>query len=168
MRDAERTFGSQGKGSAAADFVELLAYSGCLQAEASALRWDGANLAEGVLTVNGTKSESSERQIPMTTALRELLGRLKDDRQRQPSDCISMIKDAKKSLATTCRKLDFPHFTHHDFRHFFATTCIEAGVDIQTVSRWLGHRDGGALAMRVYGHLRVRHTMEMAKKVSFD
>ena len=168
MRDAEGTFGSQGKGSGAADFVELLAYSGCRQAEASALRWGAANLGEGILTINGTKSESSERTIPMTVALRELLDRLKADRQPQPSDLISLIKDAKKSLATTCRKLGFPHFTHHDFRHFFATTCIEAGVDIPTVSRWLGHKDGGALAMRVYGHLRVQHSMEMAKKVNFD
>ncbi|MES2706748.1 MAG: tyrosine-type recombinase/integrase [Verrucomicrobiota bacterium] len=41
--------------------------------------------------------------------------------------------------------------THHDLRHFFATVCIESGVDIPTVSRWLGHRDGRALAMRTYG-----------------
>jgi integrase len=35
---------------------------------------------------------------------------------------------------------------------------IESGVDIPTVSRWLGHKDGGALAMRVYGHLRQEHS----------
>ena len=168
MRDANRTFGTQGKGSDAADFVELLAYSGCRQAEASALRWGEASLDEGVLTINGTKSESSERKIPMTVALRELLGRMKAERHPQPDEVISLIKDAKKSLTTTCRKLGLPHFTHHDFRHFFATTCIEAGVDIPTVSRWLGHKDGGALAMRVYGHLRAQHSMEMAKKVNFD
>lgn len=167
MRDANGTFGSQGKGSDAADFVELLAYSGCRQAEASALRWCEANFNEGVLTINGTKSKSSERQIPMTGALSELLGRLKAGRHPKQGDFISQIKDAKKSLATTCRKLGLPHFTHHDFRHFFATTCIESGVDIPTVSRWLGHKDGGALAMRVYGHLRVQHSTEMAKRVSF-
>jgi hypothetical protein len=49
----------------------------------------------------------------------------------------------------------------------FATRCIEAGVDIPTVSRWLGHNDGGALAMKVYGHLRDTHSAEMALKVSF-
>jgi len=42
--------------------------------------------------------------------------------------------------------------------HLFATICIESGVDILTVSRWLGHADGGALAMRVYGHLRDKHS----------
>ena len=65
------------------------------------------------------------------------------------SDTISRIQDAKKCLQTTCRKLELPQFTHRDFRHFFATTCIESGVDIPTISRWLGHKDGGALAMRV-------------------
>jgi integrase len=63
--------------------------------------------------------------------------------------------------------LSYPQFTHHDFRHFFATTCIESGVDIPTVSRWLGHKDGGALAMRVYGHLRQEHSFAAIKKVHF-
>jgi hypothetical protein len=53
-------------------------------------------------------------------------------------------------------------------RHLFATRCIESGVDIPTVSRWLGHKDGGALAMKVYGHLRDQHSTNMAKKVIFS
>jgi hypothetical protein len=40
-------------------------------------------------------------------------------------------------------------------------------VDIPTVSRWLGHKDGGALAMKVYGHLRNEHSLAAAKKVTF-
>ena len=64
--------------------------------------------------------------------------------------------------------LGIARFTHHDLRHLFATTCIEAGVDIPTVSRWLGHKDGGALAMKVYGHLRDQHSANMAQRVSFD
>jgi integrase len=55
----------------------------------------------------------------------------------------------------------------HDLRHLFATRCIESGVDIPTVSRWLGHQDGGALAMEVYGHLRDLRSVAMAQKVTF-
>ena len=44
---------------------------------------------------------------------------------------------------------------------------IESGVDIPTVSKWLGHSDGGALAMRTYGHLRREHSAAMAQKVTF-
>jgi Fic family protein len=51
------------------------------------------------------------------------------------------------------KKLGMKRITHHDLRHFFATRCIENGVDIPTVSRWLGHKDGGALAMKTYGHM---------------
>jgi hypothetical protein len=50
----------------------------------------------------------------------------------------------------------------------FATTCIESGIDIPTVSRWLGYKDGGALAMRVYGHLRDDHSRAEAGRVSFE
>ena len=71
-------------------------------------------------------------------------------------------------MQTACKKLSLPAFTHHDFRHFFATTCIESGVDIPTVSRWLGHKDGGALAMKRYGHLRQEHSFAMIKRVSFN
>jgi integrase len=56
---------------------------------------------------------------------------------------------------------------HHDLRHLFATRCIENGVDIPTVSRWLGHQDGGALCMKTYGHLRDEHSSNEARKVAF-
>ena len=51
--------------------------------------------------------------------------------------------------------------------HLFATRCIENGVDIPTVSRWLGHQDGGALCMKTYGHLRDEHSQVQALKVAF-
>ena len=57
--------------------------------------------------------------------------------------------------------------THHDLPHLFATRCIENGVDIPTVSRWLGHQDGGALCMKTYGHLRDEHSSNEAKKALF-
>jgi hypothetical protein len=40
-------------------------------------------------------------------------------------------------------------------------------VDIPTISRWLGHKDGGALAMKVYGHLRQDHSFTQIRRVSF-
>lgn len=161
---------SQRKAKPGADLVELLAYSGCRVAEATSLRWSDMSFERNCITITGgetgTKNHES-RTVPMTDALRELLLRVQTENQAQPSDLISPIKDAKKSLRTACRRLGFPQFTHHDFRHFFATTCIEAGVDIPTISKWLGHKDGGALAMKVYGHLRQEHSFAMIKRVSF-
>lgn len=114
----------------------------------------------------GTKNHES-RIVPMTTALRALLNRLRTAHKPKPSDPVSLIHDAKRCLQTACRRMSISAFSHHDFRHFFATTCIEAGVDVPTVSRWLGHKDGGALAMRAYGHLRHEHSNSMAQRVTF-
>ena len=96
--------------------------------------------------------------------------RIKAARQPEPQahEPICPIKDAKKCLRSACRKLGWLPFTQYDFRHLFATVCVESGVDIPTISRWLGHKDGGALAMRVYGHLRQEHSFEMSKRVNFD
>jgi integrase len=56
---------------------------------------------------------------------------------------------------------------HRDLRRLFATRGIESGVDIPTVSRWLGHEDGGALWIKTYGHLRDEPSTKEAKKVAF-
>jgi hypothetical protein len=40
----------------------------------------------------------------------------------------------------------------------------DSGVDIRTVSRWLGHKDSGALAMKTYGHLRREHSIAQAQR----
>lgn len=77
------------------------------------------------------------------------------------------IVECPISLEKACEKIGVARLTHHDLRHLFATRCIESGVDIPTVSRWLGHKDGGGLAMRTYGHLRNEHSQAMAQKVKF-
>jgi integrase len=171
IRQSDGRKDSQQKAKPGADLVELLAFTGCRIAEAGALTWADVDFDRSTLRVTGgdggTKN-SEQRTIPMTDALRALLLRLSLERKtHQPSDRISSTNKAKTCLTTACRRLGYPLFTHHDFRHFFATTCIESGVDIPTVSRWLGHKDGGALAMRVYGHLRQEHSFAAAKKVTF-
>ena len=172
IRQSDGREDSQKKAAPGADLVELLAYSGCRLTEGISITWVDVDFVKGLLTVTGgeTGTKNSEhRIIPLTDALRSHLLRIRDTREPKgkPSDRVSQIDSAKKCIGTACRRLGYPAFSHHDFRHFFATTCIEAGVDIPTVSRWLGHKDGGALAMRVYGHLRQEHSNAMIKKVSF-
>ncbi|HRE05082.1 MAG TPA: tyrosine-type recombinase/integrase [Opitutaceae bacterium] len=170
IRDSDGRADSQRKAKPGADFVELLAYSGCRLNEATSLLWRDIDFAKGVICITGgergTKNHDA-RTVPMTEALRALLTRLQSERRPASEDRVCLFASAKKTLQTACKRLGYPQFTHHDFRHFFATTCIEAGVDIPTVSRWLGHKDGGALAMRVYGHLRQDHSLTAIQKVTF-
>jgi integrase len=137
--------------------------------EARNLRWQDVSFEHRRITITGGQQGTKNhefRTVPMTDALAQLLERIHGESHGQPSDLVIPIRSARKCLETACRRLELPAFSHHDFRHFFATTCIEAGVDIPTVSRWLGHKDGGALAMRVYGHLRQEHSFSQIKRVS--
>lgn len=58
------------------------------------------------------------------------------------------FRECQKAMERPAKVVGITCITHHDLRHLFATRCIESGVDIPTVSRWLGHKNGGAPAMR--------------------
>ena len=156
----------------AADLVRFLAFGGFRKSEAAAVKWSDIDFDKGEILVRGDAETGTKnwavRRIPMIPDMRALLVRLRSERRAEATgDPVMKVRECQKALDNAARKLDIPRFTHHDLRHLFATRCIESGVDIPTVSRWLGHKDGGALAMRVYGHLRDQHSASMAGKVTF-
>jgi integrase len=156
----------------AADLVEFLAFGGFRRNEAWNVTWADCDFDRGEIVVRGdptTGTKNSEiRQVPMIPDMRQLLERLKPERAgEQPTDRVMKIRECAITMDRAARQIGMPRITHHDLRHLFATRCIESGVDIPTVSRWLGHKDGGALAMKVYGHLRDQHSAAMAQKVTF-
>ena len=99
---------------------------------------------------------------------RVLFQRMRRERANEPLDYnVFRVGECQKSLDRACKKVGTARITHHDLRHLFATRCIESGVDIPTFSRWLGHKDGGALAMKTYGHLSREHSIAQAQRVTF-
>ncbi len=151
-----------------ADLVRFLAYSGARISEANAVRWRDCDWEKRRLAIPGTKSASSDRVVPLFPPLAELLKEIRARRGNEPADgSILRVRECKGALRSACQGVGVKAITHHDLRHLFATRCIESGVDIPTVSRWLGHSDGGALAMRTYGHLRQEHSAAQAAKVHF-
>ncbi len=152
----------------AADLVRLLAYSGARLREAESLRWRHWDESKKQLTIPGSKSTSSYRLVPLFPPLASLLTEIRTRRGPETADApIAQIASCMDALKSACREVGVKPMTHHDLRHLFATRCIESGVDIPTVSRWLGHSDGGALAMQTYGHLRQEHSLAQAAKVTF-
>jgi integrase len=168
---------NQRKAKAGADLVEFLAYSGCRIGEATALRWRNVDLKAGVIRIEGHAGESEreggtknglDREVPIVAPMRILLERMQAERNPRPDDFVHSIRSAKKCLITASHKLGIvPHFTHHDFRHYFVTTCLEAGVPLPTITDWIGHQDGGALALSTYKHIRKDHSLKMAAMVDF-
>jgi integrase len=153
--------------------VEFLAYSGCRKGEAARVNGRDCDFEKGEISVLGDPATGTKnweiRRVPMIPDMRRLLQRLQTERGETEfaSKPVMLVHECQGAIDTACTKLGIVRITHHDLRHLFATRCIESGVDIPTVSRWLGHKDGGALAMKVYGHLRDSHSTAMAQKVRF-
>jgi integrase len=158
------------------ELVRFMAYSGARQAEAGkAIIGDDRGT---YLILHGTKTKTSrDRSLPMNAALRGLLDRIIERRNEEarwmkkplpgPGEPLLKVREGQKSLDRACRALKLPRLTHHDFRHLFATRCLECGVDPKTVADWLGHADGGVLVLKTYGHVRPEHAAAAAAKVSF-
>lgn len=150
-----------------ADFVCFLAYTGARVNEAAHVEWRDIDFIRGTILLRITKN-GKIRRIPMIAEARSLLERMRAQRVAEGLEMrVVRVREAQKAMNRAAQKVGMVRITHHDLRHLFATVCIESGVDIPTVSRWLGHLDGGVLAMKTYGHLRDEHSRQSALKVTF-
>jgi len=156
-----------------ADFVAGLAFSGMRKGEANALQWRDLDFEASEIVVRGdavtgTKGGEGWRRVPMIPDAHALFERLRAERANESlEEKVFQVRECQKALDRAAKKVGAHRITHHDLRHLFATRCIESGVDIPTVARWLGHKDGGVLAMKIYGHLRREHSQAQAKRVTF-
>jgi integrase len=155
-----------------ADFVRGLAFTGCRKGEAGQIEWRDVDFEAGEIVVRGDAETGTKnwelRRVPLIPEGCALLERMRGERSGESLDTkVFRVNECQKALDRACKKVGTDRITHHDLRHLFATRCIESGVDIPTVSRWLGHKDGGALAVKTYGHLRREHSIAQAQRVTF-
>jgi integrase len=155
-----------------ADFAEGLAFTGFRVGEAGEVTLRDVDFDAGETVVRGDAKTGTKnwelRRVPLIPDARALFQRMLSERAGESLDAkLFRVRECQKALNRACKKVGTDRITHHDLRHLFATRCIESGVDVPTVSRWLGHKDGGALLMKTYGHLRREHSIAQAQKVSF-
>jgi integrase len=162
-----------GQAAEAVHFMEFLAYSGCRLAEAVGITWGDVNFSAKTFTVTGGEAGTKNhefRTVPLFPPLEALLLRFRGElgREPRPGQRLFKIESAKKAMGSGCQKAGLPHFTHHSLRHFFCSNAIEAGIDFKVIAGWLGHKDGGVLVARTYGHLRDEHSAAMAQRMTFE
>ena len=154
------------------DFAAGLAFTGCRVGEAREIAWRDVDFEGGEIVVRGDAKTGTKnwelRRVPLIPDASALFHRMRSERPGESLDAkVFLVAECQKALDRACKKVGADRITHHDLRHLFATRCIQSGVDIPTVSRWLGHKDGGALAMKTYGHLRREHSIAQAQRVTF-
>ena len=157
---------------AAGDMIEFLAFSGCRVGEARRVQWKHISFDHKKIEImgdprTGTKNWGT-RSIPMIPSMLSLLRHMEKRRlSKDPEEPLLKVRDVRGALIRGCGEAKAPLISHHDLRHLFATVGIENAIDIPTIANWLGHKDGGALAMKTYHHLRELHSSESAAKVTF-
>jgi integrase len=154
----------------AANLVHLLAYSGMRLAEATNILWREVDFERGQFIVTGgavgTKNHEI-RIVPLFPMLCNFLIKLRDEKQPKPDDRIINSDSAKRAIASACKAAGLQKVTHHSLRHFFVSNAIEVGIDFKTIAAWIGHKDGGLLVAKTYGHLRDTHSSAMAQRMVF-
>ena len=142
--------------------VSFCLYTGLRLGELCALKWTDIDFDNRLVAVNRTvqrlavegqrtrtmllelepKSEYSRREIPLSSAVLELLLRFPSDKEYifggdKPVEPRTMQNRFKKLLQAA----GLPERNFHILRHTFATNCIEGGTDVKSLSEILGHSD---------------------------
>ena len=141
----------------------LMMQMGLRIGEVCGLQWGDFDLRNGVLSVRRTvkriymepekttlvtqspKTQSSERDIPIPTGILSLL---KEEYVGQRND-VWFLSDTDlrpveprcyyKSLQGYLKQAQVPVVRPHALRHTFATTCLQAGCNVKTLSELMGH-----------------------------
>ncbi len=142
------------------ELFDFLALCGTRIESSQNVKWGDIDWKRNVMTFNKAKRHSYS--TPLTASFKEFLLKIKP-KDAKDTDRITKVDSIKKVMGSCCKKLGLPHLTHHSLRHWFITRVLETNkVGPETLARWVGHRDGGVLLMRVYGHLRDEHSQEKA------
>ncbi|MBQ3428689.1 MAG: site-specific integrase [Mogibacterium sp.] len=144
-------------------FIEL--YSGMRMGEINALRTEDVDLENNVIHVrstisrgleyrefvkDGTKTESGQRDVPISKTLRPYIEEALERQQPNEENLIFYDYNKDSVISTsqvncyyqrTCRTIGIPADGQHSLRHTFATRCIESGVPPVVLKTWLGHTD---------------------------
>jgi integrase len=150
-----------------ADFVEFLGLAGLGQAEAASLTWGDIDWKANTITTFRHKTKTGF-QIPIYPQVRPLLERRFAASNGALDENVFSVKNAKKAIASACKRLKLPAYLHRSFRRMFITRAIELGVDVKVIAEWQGHRDGGQLILSTYSHVRPVHSQRMALLMTDD
>jgi integrase len=160
------------------DYLQFLAFSGAREKEALRIKWVDVDFERERVTIGAdqlTKNWES-RTVEFNPQLGALLGEMY---ARRAPDCSWLFpspqrgqrdehaKSFRESLKIARKVAGLEWIGFHDLRHYFCSVCVMAGIDFMTIAAWLGHKDGGILVGKVYGHLLDEHRQKAAKQVRF-
>ena len=155
--------------------------TGLRRGEILALRWDDLDFRtgtlrverqvqriQGKLAVSQPKTRASCRSILLPAPVLEILAQYRQSvsshwmfpspkKEDSPLDPAAV----RKKLSAVLKRAGCPAARFHDLRHTFATSALEHGMDVKTLSTVIGHVSS-ATTLNVYAHI----TDEMRQKAA--
>lgn len=161
-----------------ADYIRLMAFCGARRTETLGLKWQDVDWDRRQLTI-GADGMSKNRQHRFVDFNAKLEAHLQDMATRRVPDSDWLFPSPRRgeqdvaaktfveSLRLVRKLAGLPRFGFHDCRHFFVSYSVMAGIDYMTIAKWVGHKDGGVLIGKVYGHLADEHARLQAQRLTF-
>ena len=126
-------------------YVRFCMLTGARPSEPLLITWQ--DVYEDNIHIPGTKTEQSDRFMPMSNEVKELMQSIPRSQSKPfPFTYQPLQRQLKKIVST----LSFD-CTLKDLRHTFATTCVESNVNIKATQKWLGHSNYNTTA-NIYTH----------------
>jgi len=168
--------GAGRNGQMLSDYLRLMACCGSRRDETLRLRWSDVDWQRRQLWVgaDGLAKNHEARVVDFNSALRAHLEAMHSRREQNsvylfPAPRRGTDDRPARNLKESLRKIrdqaGCPGFGFHDCRHHFISYAVMSGIDYLTIARWVGHKDGGVLIGRVYGHLTDIHARKQAQLV---
>jgi integrase len=134
-----------------ADFIEFLGLAGVGQAEAGSLTLGDIDWEKNRIHFRRRKTHQVF-YVPIYNHLKPLLERLSKQfsKETSASEPIFKVRDAKKALAASCKRLAYHNFSQRNIRQALIRRLWQSQVDHKLISKWQGHQDGGKLILDTY------------------
>lgn len=158
----QKEFLSAIKGNRLENLYKFYLLTGCRMSEALTITREDVDYNSNTIHINGTKTESSNRYIPIFKSLKNLLLKINTDNFLFPYNANIVICNFKRIK----KKHNFK-FTIHSLRHTFATRCIEYGISLKTVQKWLGHSKLDTTA-NIYTHIQTEFEKKESEKFNLN
>lgn len=155
--------------------IMISLYAGLRIGEICALSWEDIDLASGIIHIRHTiarvpctdpqkdaktslivdtpKTKASLRDIPISSLLQEQLATVKSSTGFILTDSQAFVspRTYEYRFHKVLDNCGIDQVNYHTLRHTFATRCIEAGVDVKSLSEMLGHANVG-ITLNTYVH----------------